>query len=155
MLSIRWHQWVFVLLVALAAGCSDAKNLYVYSMVAKTVGETTIAEVSVKSELPRFAHIWGGLAKGGWKQYSDVEPREALSSGIVSWRLNGKKVEVPFLIDPPPAEMVERIRTSGVEVNGFVDHSELQLMFEINPDESSARVFWYESKFPPLSPPKS
>lgn len=154
LLSQGFHLALISLLMLSTAACSQGRDEIAYNMVAKISGGSPVEHVAVRFVDIPFYWEWGGLAEGGWASYSDIEPRKVPQSLVLSWKKNGEKFEMPFAIDMPSAEMLESIRNSGVEVNGHIDHSTLKLMFEISPDQNTARVYWHESKFPPLSPPK-
>ncbi len=153
--SFQLLRFAFLSLLTLsAAACSEGRDEIAYDMVSKISGGSEIDHVAVRFIDIPFYWEWGGLAEGGWKSYSDIEPRKVPKSLVLSWEKEDEKFEMPFAIEMPPPEMLERIRNSGVNVNGHIDHSTLELMFEISPDQNTARVYWHESKFPPLSPPK-
>lgn len=140
--------FIFLLLLS---GCGYGEELYVYSMVVKTTGETDAVarKARVRSVDPPFDFEWGPVGKGGFARYSDVTPRRAITSGVLSWEFQGKDFEVPFFVGYPPKDMIDRISNSGVEVNGYVFKNELELMFEIDPDRSAAKVYWHEGKMTP------
>ncbi len=145
---------VMSLLVLSTTACSQGRDEIVYDMVAKISVGPPVDHVAVRFiDLP-FYWEWGGLAEGGWASHSDIEPRKVPKSLVLSWQKSGEKFELPFAIEMPQPEMLESIRNSGVEVNGHVFKSNLELRFEISPNQNTARVYWHESKFPPLSPPK-
>lgn len=153
-LSQLSHFAFISLLMLSAAACSQGRDEIAYSMLAKISGGPTVEHVAVRFVDVPFYWEWGGLGEGGWASYSDVEPRKVPTSLVLSWQKNGEKFEMPFAIEMPSPEMLESIRNSGVNVNGRVFKSNLELRFEISPDQNTARVYWHESKFPPLSPPK-
>lgn len=134
--------------------CSQDRSEIVYDMVAAISRGSSIDHVAVRFVDIPFYWEWGGLAEGGSASYSDVEPRNVPKSLMLTWQKNGEKFEMPFMIEMPPPEMRESIRNSGAEVNGHLFKSNLELRFEISPDQNTARVYWHESKLPPLSPPK-
>jgi hypothetical protein len=147
------HILISLLLLSSVA-CSQDRDEIAYDMVARITGGSDIDHVAVRFVDVRFYWEWGGLGEGGSAAYSHVYPQKVPKSLVLSWEKGGKKFEMPFTIEMPPPEMIESIRNSGVNVNGHIDHSTLELMFEITPDQNTARVYWHESKFPPLSPPK-
>ena len=150
----RFFLYAFVALLVLSTSACG-QDRFVYSMVAKITGGSDIDHVAVRFVEISFYWEWGSLGEGGFARYSGIDPRPVLKSLMLYWEKDGEQFERSFEIEMPPPDMVERIRTSGVEVNGHIDHSALELMFEIDPDKNTARVYWHERKFPPLSPPKN
>ncbi len=154
----KFAQWVRYAMISLLVLCSTAcgqdRDEIAYDMVAQITTGSAIKHVAVRFVDIPFYWEWGGLAEGGWKSHSDTEPRRVPKALLLSWEKDGKKFERSFAIEMPRPEMLERIRNSGVNVNGHTFKSNLELRFEISPDENTARVYWHESKFPPLSRPK-
>lgn len=145
---------VMSLLVLSTAACSQGRDEIAYSMVAKISRGPTVEHVAVRFVDVPFYWEWGAVGEGGWAKYSDIEPRQVPQSLVLYWEKNGEKFEMPFAVDMPTPEMLESIRTSGVNINGRIFKSDLELRFEISPDQNTARVYWHEDKMPAASPPK-
>ncbi len=145
----------FAMLLTLStAACSQGRDEIAYSMLAKISGGPTVQHVAVRFVDVPFYWEWGAVGEGGWKRYSDIEPRQVPKSLVLSWQKNGEKFEMPFVIEMPSPELLESVRNGGVEINGKLFTNELELRFEISPEQNTARVYWHEDKMQPPSPPK-
>ncbi len=163
-MQVKWfvcgaHRYLTTLalvpLLALSAAvASQDHDEIVYDVVAQITGGSDIDHVAVRFVDIPFYWEWGGLGEGGSAAYSNVDPQKVPKSLVLSWEKNGQKFELPFVIEMPPPEMLDSIRNSGVDINGHIYKSDLELRFYISPDQNTARVYWHEDKMQPLSPPK-
>jgi hypothetical protein len=152
--SYRSRLMFVMLLMLSTAACDPGRDEIAYSMVAEISDGPTVEHVAVRFVDVPFYWEWGAVGEGGWKRYSDIEPRQVPQSLVLYWEKNGEKFEMPFAIDMPTPEILENIRNSGVNVNGRIFKSDLELRVEISPDQNTARVYWHEDRMPPASPPK-
>ncbi len=143
-----------ILLTLGTAACSQGRDEITYDMVAQITGGASVKHVAVRFVDIPFYWEWGGLGDGGERGYSNIDPQKVPKSLVLSWEKDGQKFEMPFAIEMPPPELLESVRNSGVDINGRIYKSDLELRFDISPAQNTARVYWHEDKMQPLSPPK-